>query len=110
VEYGTVHRPRLGVAIADVNAADAEVYDLPSVSGVEVTAVTPGTPADQAGIQLGDVILTINDEPVNTVPDLQSRVARFQPGDRVSVGFVRYGRSMTTSVELGEFEPAQVST
>ena len=110
VQYGTVHRPRLGVAIADVNAADAEVYGLPSVSGVEVTAVTPGTPADRAGIQLGDVILKINDETVNTVPDLQSRVARFQPGDRVTVGFVRYGRAMTTTVELGEFAAQRVAT
>jgi serine protease Do len=110
VQYGTVHRPRLGVAIADVNAADAEVYDLPSVSGVEVTTVTPGMPADRAGLQLGDVILTINDEPVNTVPDLQSRIARFQPGDRVSVGFVRYGKAMTTTVALGEFEAPRVAS
>jgi serine protease Do len=105
-----VHRPRLGVAIADVNPADAEVYGLPSVSGVEVTAVTPGMPADRAGLQLGDVILRINDQPVNTVPDLQSRVARFQPGDRVTVGFVRYGKAMSTTVELGEFEATRVAT
>ena len=110
VEHGTVHRPRLGVAITDVNAADAEVYGLPSVSGVEVTGVTPGTPADRAGLELGDVILVINDQPVNTVPDLQSRVARFQPGDRVNVEFVRYGKAMATTVELGEFEAAAVAT
>jgi serine protease Do len=110
VEYGTVHRPRLGVVIADVNAADAEVYSLPSVTGVEVTAVTPGFPADKAGLQLGDVILTVDDNPVNTVPDLQSRVARLQPGDRVSVGYIRYGKAMTTTVVLGEFDPVQVAT
>lgn len=110
VEYGTVHRPRLGVAISDVNAADAEVYDLPSVSGVEVTAVTPGEPADRAGLQLGDVILKINDQPVNSVPDLQSRIAQLQPGNRVDIGFVRYGKAMTTSVELGEFEPPRIAT
>ncbi|MBR9989484.1 MAG: trypsin-like peptidase domain-containing protein [Gemmatimonadetes bacterium] len=110
VEFGTVHRPRLGVVISDVNAADAEVYDLPSVSGVEVTAVTPGEPADRAGMQLGDVILTINGETVNTVPDLQSRVARLRPGNRVDVGFIRYGRSMSATVELGEFEPPRIAT
>jgi serine protease Do len=109
VQYGVVHRPRLGVVIADVNAADAEVYDLPSVSGVEITAVTPGEPADRAGLQLGDVILKINDQPVNTVPDLQSRVARLQPGDRVNVGFIRYGRSMSATVELGEFDAPRVA-
>jgi serine protease Do len=108
VQYGAVHRPRLGVQIAAVSAADAEVYSLPSVAGVEVIAVTPGTPADRAGLQLGDVVLTINDEPVNTVPELQSRVARFAPGDRIQLGFVRYGKAMTTTVELGEFERAEV--
>ncbi|HEX6309721.1 MAG TPA: trypsin-like peptidase domain-containing protein [Longimicrobiales bacterium] len=110
VEYGTVHRPRLGVAITDVNAADAEVYGLASISGVEVTQVTPGTPADRAGLQLGDVILRIDDQAVNTVPDLQSRVAQYQPGDRIDVGFVRYGKAMKTTVQLGEFEPAQIAT
>src|SRR5690606_25932108 len=110
VEHGAVHRPRLGVAISDVNAADAEVYDLPGVSGVEIVSVTPGLPADRAGLQLGDVVLRINDEPVNTVPDLQARIARFQPGDRVNIGFIRYGRAMTTTVELGEFEAVRVAT
>lgn len=109
MQYGAVHRPRLGVQIQDVNAADAEVYSLPSVSGVEVIAVTPGTPADRAGLQLGDVIMSIDGEAVSTVPELQSRVALFQPGDKVRVGFVRYGRALTTTVELGEFERQQAS-
>jgi serine protease Do len=104
IEHGAVHRPRLGVVIDNVSSADAEVYGLSSIAGVEVTSVTPGEPADRAGLQLGDVILSINDEPVNSVPELQARVARFQPGDRVRVGFVRYGRSMTATVQLGEFE------
>jgi serine protease Do len=104
MRYGAVHRPRLGVQIQDVNSADAEVYSLPSIAGVEVIAVTPGTPADRAGLQLGDVILNIDDQPVNTVPELQARIALFQPGDRVRVGFIRYGRSLSTTVQLGAFE------
>jgi serine protease Do len=107
MRHGVVHRPRLGVSIEDVNAADAEVYSLPAVTGAEITSVAPGTPADAAGLQLGDVILALNDEPIHTVADLQARVARFNPGDRVKVGFIRYGDSMETTVQLGEFEAAR---
>jgi serine protease Do len=107
MRHGVVHRPRLGVSIEDVNAADAEVYSLPAVTGAEITSVAPGTPADAAGLRLGDVILALNNEPIHTVADLQARVARFNPGDRVKVGFIRYGDSMETTVQLGEFEAAR---
>jgi serine protease Do len=107
MQYGVVHRPRLGISIDDVNAADAEVYSLPAVTGAAVTSVSPGTPADAAGLQLGDVIVAINDDPIHTVSDLQARVARYNPGDRVQVAFIRYGNSMETTVQLGEFEVAR---
>jgi serine protease Do len=107
IRYGVAHRPRLGVSIADVSAVDAEVYSLPSVSGVEVTSVTPGTPADRAGLQLGDVITSLDGRNVNTVADLQSRVASYQPGDRIEVGYIRYGEPGRVTVQLGEFEVAE---
>jgi serine protease Do len=107
VRYGVVHRPRLGVTIDDVNAADAEVYRLPAITGAAITSVTPGTPADRAGLKLGDVVVTIEDQAVHTVSELQARVARFQPGDRIRVGYIRYGRSGEATVELGEFEATQ---
>jgi serine protease Do len=107
VQYGVVHRPRLGIQIEDVNAADAEVYRLPAVTGAEIVSVVPGTPADRAGLQLGDVIVALNDNQIHTVAELQSRLARFQPGDRVQVGYIRYGTRAEATVQLGEFETAQ---
>lgn len=107
ISYGVVHRPRLGVSIQDVSAADAAVYNLPTVSGVEVISVNQGTPAARAGIEFGDVITSLNDQPVNTVSDLQARVARFQPGDRVEVGFIRNGDRRQATVQLGEFAAVQ---
>jgi serine protease Do len=104
VQYGVPHRPRLGVQIADVNAADAAVYKLEAVTGVEVTGVTRGMPAERAGLVMGDVILTLNGAPVSTLAELQAKVAQFKPGDRVDVGFSRYGRRMQAAVQLGEFE------
>ena len=102
-QYGVVHRPRLGVGIADVNAADAAVYKLPAVTGVEITSVPPNEPASRAGIQIGDVVITINNQRVSSVSELQTRVAALQPGQNVEVGFIRYGKPMQTSVRLGSF-------
>jgi serine protease Do len=107
IQHGVVHRPRLGISIQDVSAADAEVYGLSSITGVEVTSITPGEAADRAGLQMGDVITRIDGSAVNTLTELQSRVALFQPGDRIQVGFVRYGKPMQAVVQLGQFAPAE---
>jgi serine protease Do len=107
MKYGVVHRPRLGVTIDDVNAADAEVYQLPAITGAEITSVAPGTPADRAGLRMGDVIMAIEEQPIHTVAELQARVARFQPGDRINVSYIRFGRAGQATVELGEFENQQ---
>ena len=108
IEYGEVHRPRLGVGIADVSAADAQVYKLPAVTGVEITSVTPNEPAARAGIQLGDVVITVNGARVNGASDFQSRVATLQPDTDVRLGFIRYGKPLETSVRLGTFAVARV--
>lgn len=105
IEYGVVHRPRLGIQITEVNAADAEVYKLPRVSGAVIsTPPEPGTPAAEAGLEMGDVIVSINGEEVRTVSELQAKVARMRPGDVVEVGVIRYGSRLTRRVKLGEFE------
>ena len=106
VKFGEVHRPRLGVGIADVNSADAAVYKLPSVTGVEVISLESGQAAERAGMQLGDVIITVGGSTVTSTSDLQSRVATLQPGTDVKIGFIRYGRPLETTVRLGAFEPA----
>ncbi len=105
-QFGVVHRPKLGVGIADVNAADAELYKLPAVTGVEITSVPANEPAARAGLQLGDVVITINSARVNNVSELQTRVAALQQGQDVKVGFIRYGKPLVTTVRLGAFANA----
>jgi len=104
IEYGVVHRPRLGVRIRDATSADAEAFGLARASGAVVAMVEHGTPAAEAGIQLGDVIRSVEGEPVASVSELQDRVARQRPGDRVRVGLVRYGKQLDVQVRLGEFD------
>lgn len=104
IEYGSVRRPRLGVLIKDVDEADAEVYDLGRIAGAVVTEIQPDGPAAEADLQLGDVIVALNGEPVNRGVDLTTRLARLEPGDRINLGVVRDGRRRNVAVTLGQFE------
>lgn len=105
IAYGVVHRPRLGVRIDAVNAVDAEVYELDRIGGAEVATVQPGTPADEAGVRVGDVIVAVDDRPVRNDSELLSIVAQRKPGERITLTVVRYGERLEIPVELGQFEP-----
>lgn len=106
IMHGVVRRPRIGVSLQDVSAADAEVYRLREITGAEIVSVTPGDAGERAGLRMGDVVVSVNGSPIRTVTELQSLIARFQPGDVVELGVIRYGEPLVASVRLGEFEPA----
>ena len=102
VEYGRVRRALLGVAMTGVDAISAETYGLPTVSGVEVTTITEGGPAEEYGLKPYDVIVAIDDQPIGRVGQLQQSIARKRPGDRIGVTIYRDGRPLTINVRLGE--------
>ena len=104
--HGYVRRPRLGVAVSDVNAVDAEAYRLPSVSGAEVNTVESGSPAASAGLQIGDVIVALDGAPIDDASDLTTGLARRQPGDQVRLTIIRGGSRREISARLGEFDRA----
>ena len=101
VEYGHVRRPRIGVSINDVVAEDAEVYGLPSVSGVLIQTVEEDGPAVGA-LQPEDVVVAIEGEPVGYTAELQAKIAERHPGDRVSLTVYRNRRPVDVTVRLAE--------
>lgn len=102
IAYGRVKRAFLGVTMQGVSAEDAEVLGLPDVSGALVQSVTEDTPAEMAGLRMGDVIREIDSEKVLTGNDLQHKIALKAPGDRVRVAIYRDGRPREVTVRLGE--------
>lgn len=106
LEYGEVRRPRLGVRVSDVTAVDAEAYGLDEVAGAEVNTVEDGSPAAEAGLELGDVVVAIDGDPVADASELVTTLARMRPGDEVELGVVRDGDRRSVTVELGQFEAA----
>ena len=78
----------------------AEQLGLEKAEGVYITRVTPGSGADEAGIQRGDVIVGINGIGIRSVPELQEIIARYRPGNSLKVEYMREGERYSTHVTL----------
>ncbi|MBL0763649.1 Do family serine endopeptidase [Marivirga atlantica] len=98
-EYGIVQRAILGVSIVDVNDPRLP-EDINLNNGVYVSGLTPGSAAEEAGIQKGDVIVEIEGTEVKNVAELQELVARNSPGDKISVTYIREGKEQTVNATL----------
>lgn len=104
LEFGRVQRGLLGVNIGNVNAALAEQYDLSVSQGVYVSNVLQGSAAEEAGMLPGDVIVAVDERPVNSVSELQEWVARNRPGHEIVVTFLRKGDKMEVRARLKNSE------
>jgi serine protease Do len=99
---GKVTRGWLGVAIQPVTPELAKSFGLEKPRGALVADVTKGSPADKAGVERGDVILSFNDTPIKDSHELPAVVAQTPVGERVTVTVLRRGREKSFTVTLGE--------
>jgi len=100
MEYGTVQRGFIGVSIRDLDAQFAKEKELKSLQGVYVNGLTEDGAAASSGIKEGDVITSINGNPIKTSPELQEQVGRYRPGDKIDVTVVRDGKEKVYAVTL----------
>ncbi|MCS6935829.1 MAG: Do family serine endopeptidase [Chitinophagales bacterium] len=98
--YGVTQRGFLGVTIRSMDDATAKELGFDRPYGVYVESVNSGSAAEDAGIKKKDVITHINGVPVNSSPELQEQVAKYRPGDKINVDYIRDGKKMTATVTL----------
>ena len=109
MKYGKVQRAYLGIEYVDSKSADpAQLKELglDRNEGVYVMNVLSNGGAAAAGLKKGDIITQINGQPVSTQPQLQEQIARYQPGDNVTVTYLRDSKVLTASVKLTKSEAA----
>jgi S1-C subfamily serine protease len=97
-------RAALGVSIASVDANLAAQDNLSVNHGAYVASVVQNGAAASAGIHTGDVIVQINNTPVNDTQSLGEALASHNPGDTVAVHIYRGSQQMTINVKLGELQ------
>ncbi len=109
MEYGTVQRALLGIHITDVTADEAKQNNLDKIRGIHVQDVMEGGAADNAGLKDGDIILSIGGKNTNTIAELQEAIARFRPGDKTQLGYVRNGKENTVEITFSDNKVAESS-
>lgn len=89
IAYGQVQRVMLGVSVGEIDANLAAQLKLSAPMGVYISEVQNGSPAYNAGLKAGDVLLAIDDAKVNSFATLQEAVSRYSPGDNINVTVIR---------------------
>jgi Do/DeqQ family serine protease len=102
LDFGEVRRGLLGVTIADVNAEVAEALDSPVSSGALITRVEPGSAAEDAGLQVDDIIVGVNDKKIGGASELRNAIGLMRSGDEVAIEYVRDNDRRRTKTELGQ--------
>ena len=97
-----VSRGWLGVSIQEVDENTARALGLKKAEGALVGGVMPGEPAEAAGVQAGDVILSVDGKAVQDSSALLRAIAGKQPGSKAELEIWRDGRKISRTVELGE--------
>ncbi|WP_438481929.1 Do family serine endopeptidase [Oleiharenicola lentus] len=108
IETGLVSRGYLGVSTDVLTSEVAESFGLkPNQKGVIITELNPADgPAAKAGLKRDDIITSINDKSVSSVEDLRLVIAQTPPNTKVSVNFIRDGKSQTKEITLGKLDDA----
>ncbi|MBW6415373.1 serine protease [Candidatus Methylacidiphilum fumarolicum] len=109
LKNGRVIRGFLGVTISEVTPDLAQAFKLPEATGALVEQVSPGTPADQAGMKAGDVILEYNGQKVTDPRSLRLAVSQTPPGSKATLKIWRDGKEKIIQAVLKERTPEDVS-
>ncbi len=115
VEHGDVRRAVLGIGVRGVTDSDAQYLNLDQVAGamisdVSVASGSEASPAEQAGVRIGDVITAVDGQPVTSVSSLQRRIRTHEPGDTVSLHLVRWDTKERETLRVGLTSPQLEAT
>ncbi|MFZ1056126.1 MAG: Do family serine endopeptidase [Opitutaceae bacterium] len=104
IETGTVSRGFLGVGGDPITPDIAEQVHLPKdATGVIVTDTVPDGPADRSGVKRGDVIVSVNNKPVQNLDELRLTISQMAPGSKVTLSISRDGKPIAIGVTLSQF-------
>lgn len=109
VAHGKVQRGRLGITIQEVNQSLADSFGLKQPAGALISGVEPNSPAARAGLEPGDVILSINGKDINASSELPVIVTAIAPGETARLQIWRQGSKRQIDVQVGKFDAENIA-
>ena len=102
IEHGEVKRGRLGFTAQDLTPELAEAFDIDQNHGVVVARVEEDSPADKAGMKAGDVIISVNGNPVKDSADVRNMIGLIRVGTEIDVKIIREGKVKNLHAKIAE--------
>ncbi len=102
LEFGEVRRGLLGVSIQTIDRESAKALGAEVNSGALVSAIEPGSAAEQAGLHVDDIIIRVNEKKIDNSRELANAIGLKGSGETVSIEFVRNGRTREIEATLGQ--------
>jgi Do/DeqQ family serine protease len=102
IRNGSVTRGWVGIEVQEITPDLAESFHLADTHGVLVAGIQRGSPAEHAGFKSGDVLLEVNDKPVDDVQTMMTLIAALQPGQTGRFKLRRNARDLALQVEVGK--------
>jgi serine protease Do len=96
--HGFVRRPMIGINLDHIEPSKSKTMGLPAVQNVVITGIVPDAPAAKAGLQPGDVVLSVNNSRIISLQQFQSRVASAALGKSINVKIWRAGKQFDVAV------------
>jgi len=105
LEFGEVKRGELGIAAQPLTPELAKAFGVNSRFGVVIGRIRPDSPADKAGLNVGDVITTIDGKPVRDVNAVRNSIGLVRLGQRLKLGVIRNGKQINISAKIEALQP-----
>ncbi|MFC2973972.1 Do family serine endopeptidase AlgW [Azotobacter bryophylli] len=109
IQHGQVVRGWLGIEVQPLTAELAESFGLDGRPGIVVAGIYRDGPAQKAGLQPGDLIISIDGEPATDGRHSMNKVAQTQPGQKIGIEILRNGKPMTLTAEIGLRTPPETT-
>ncbi|KAI3491407.1 hypothetical protein L1887_44023 [Cichorium endivia] len=109
IQFGEIKRGLLGIKGMEMSADIAKAFNINVQRGAFVSEVLPNSGSAKAGVKSGDVIVSLNDKPLNSFAELRSRIATTEPGAKVKLGLIRDGKPLDVEVTLDKSTSSSAS-
>ncbi len=108
ISHGSVRRGQLGVSVQDLTPDLARAFNIPANQGAVIAQVSPRSAAARAGLQEGDVVLTVNGRPIRDGGALRNAIGLLEVGEAVRLDILRDGKPQTIDAKVGEYVAAKI--